>query len=378
MAAARSIHLARAARAVLFLPSRPPLPIRLQVENTNRCNLRCIMCGRQFRKPFNRDMPDELFVKLVSEVRPAYLTINGDGEPLLDPGLENKIRLAKRLGCIVSLPTNMTLMDESRARQLLATGLNLLTVSLDGARRETYEAIRVGAKFSEVIANTRTFMALMQQQRDPPPPELRVLLVLQELNLHDYEAALALQRDLGLKIQLVPVKYLDRKEVAERCAGSAEAFSRLTSDLGRTQKEDTSPDAQELYARWLRVAEKACHPAGPGRACLRPWTTAYVDARGDVYPCCLAVDPQKSLKMGNIQAQSFKSIWHGEAYQRYRTSMLESRHSLPVCAGCPAGDEGQIARFRRWFRWFPASLHHAWPENMEPPARATTEEPPDS
>ncbi|MBU1910425.1 MAG: radical SAM protein [Verrucomicrobia bacterium] len=359
-AAQRLGGAARAARALLFLPDRPPMPIRIQIENTNRCNLQCIMCGRQYRAVFNKDMPNDVFHRLMKEIRPAYLTINGDGEPLLDGGLPEKIRAAKQWGCVISMPTNMTLMNEERARAMAKSGLDLLTVSLDGATKESYEAIRVGARFESVLENIRRFQEISRAQKAPPPPELRVLFVLQQKNLFDYEACLALQRRLGIKVQLVPVKYLDRAEIAAVCASSAETLARLEAELTPRLSAEAPEDARELYERWLNVAKKACAPAGPGRVCFKPWSTAYVDAQGDVYPCCLAVDAKQSLKMGNVASASFKDVWHGERYRAYRRDMLHRRDDVPICAECPAGDEGLQFRFSRWFRWLPAPLHRAW------------------
>ncbi len=360
LVSSRLRKLAETAYAVLFLTDRPPLPIRLQVENTNRCNLCCIMCGRQFRSVFNKDMSNDLFEKLITEIRPAYLTINGDGEPMLDPGLVTKIRTAKSLRCIVTMPSNMTLADENKTRSLLESGLDLLTFSLDGATKETYEGIRIGANFEEVVENILRCIALAKEQRNFPPPELRVLFVLQNQNVHEYEACLTLQRKLGLKIQLVPVKYLDQKEVAASCAASASALVDLEKALQLKLQEDLSPDAQELYKRWLNVARKMCVSTPPGKVCLKPWTTSYIDARGDVYPCCLAVDEKQSLKMGSVLTDSFRSVWHGEKYQAYRKNMLGARGQVPICAGCPAGDEGLHTKFRHWFRWLPAPIHRAW------------------
>lgn len=355
----------RTARALLFLPARPPMPIRIQIENTNRCNLQCIMCGRQYRAVFNKDMPNEVFNRLMKEIRPVYLTINGDGEPLLDAGLLEKIQTGKRLGCIISMPTNMTLMNEERARAVAGSGMDLLTVSLDGATRESYEAIRIGAHFEKVKENIKRFQAIAREQRNPPPPELRVLFVVQQKNLFDYVACLALQRELGLKIQLVPVKYLERAEIAAVCASSPEMLTRLQSELDSRTGPDAEPDARELFQRWLAVAKKACEPTGPGRVCFKPWSTAYVDAQGDVYPCCLAVDAKQSLKMGNVASASFKEVWRGERYRAYRRDMLHRRARVLICSECPAGDEGLQTRFSRWFRWLPAPLHRVWKDEIK-------------
>lgn len=364
----RMIYLGRrlaaagpAALAVLYLPDRPPLPVRVQIENTGRCNLNCIMCGRRFRPVAAGDMPDELFERILEEVRPLYVTINGDGEPLLDPGLWNKLAAAERRRCIVSMPTNATLLDETTAQRLAASGVELITISLDGATRETYEAIRRGARFDAVLRNIRRLKDAVQAR---PGVRIDLLMVLQRENLYEFDAAWELQCRLGLPLQIVPVKFLEQEVVSAACAAGEAELKRLRAALLPRIAVEADSDRRRFLQRWLSAAEQVCRPSLPGRVCLKPWTTTYITADGDVYPCCLAVDTAGSLRLGNVREASFREIWHGEQYVRFRRRMLEQRSAVPICAHCPAEDAGLQQRFRRWFRWLPNRLQRAWGDNV--------------
>ena len=72
----------------------PDFPPRVQIEVTNRCNLRCIMCTRnQMRRP-EGDLPFELFCKIADEcsVNPgSVLLLFLLGEPLLHPRLAEMV-----------------------------------------------------------------------------------------------------------------------------------------------------------------------------------------------------------------------------------------------------------------------------------------------
>ncbi|MBI2891837.1 MAG: SPASM domain-containing protein [Nitrospirae bacterium] len=357
--ARRIVHLLRTAWAIAFLPARPPLPIRLQVEPTNKCNLSCIMCAREFRDVFSKDFPNDRFATLLAEARPSYLTLNGDGEPLLDRGLADKIKAAKALGCIVVMPSNMTITSEVRGRKLIEAGLDVLSFSLDGATKDSFEAVRKGSRFEKVMGHVRLFRDLCARHA-ATAPELRVLFVVQKGNLMDFDHALALQRELGLTIQLIPVKYLEQPEVARTCRAEESLLADMEARLDGRARDGTPPDALDFYERWRRAAREACTPPGPSRVCYKPWTTAYVDARGDVYPCCFSVDREGSLKMGNVFDRSFGEIWRGERYADFRRGMLARKSALPVCSTCTVSDDDLHARVRRLLMWLPAPLHWAW------------------
>lgn len=355
----RALSLIKTGWAVLFLPDKPPLPIRLQVENTNKCNLSCIMCGREFREIFSKDMPNGDFERLVREVNPSYLTLNGDGEPLLDRGLFDKIKFAKGLGCLVLMPTNMTITTAPKAEKLFDAGLDTMSFSIDGATKESFEAVRKGSKFEKVMYNVRATRDLCEKHR-PRSPELMAVFVVQRNNLRDYQAAYGLQKELGIPLSLVHVKYLDRDEVASRCQSPEEVYRELEREMETVIAGDGSPDTTAFYRRWLREAWLTCQPMEPGKVCYKPWTTAYVDARGDVYPCCFAIDAKKTLRMGNAFGEGFRNVWRGEKYRSLRSRMLSKKRTVPICATCTVADDDLHRRFRKWMAWLPVPMHFKW------------------
>jgi radical SAM protein with 4Fe4S-binding SPASM domain len=77
-------------------------------------------------------------------------------------------------------------------------------------------------------------------------------------------------------------------------------------------------------------------PSRPWAACMRPWTTAYVTANGNLLPCCIApfaTTDYESLKLGNLFERPFDDQWNAERYQAFRARLL-SDHPHEACAGC--------------------------------------------
>jgi len=74
----------------------------------------------------------------------------------------------------------------------------------------------------------------------------------------------------------------------------------------------------------------------PWKACLRPWTTAYVTANGNCLPCCIspfATTDYESLKMGNLFERPFVEIWNDARYRAWRAKLLSEKPPV-TCQGC--------------------------------------------
>jgi len=91
-------------------------------------------------------------------------------------------------------------------------------------------------------------------------------------------------------------------------------------------------------ARDLRNSLAAQRPAesAPWRACMRPWTTAYVTANGNCLPCCISpfsTADYDRLLMGNLFERPFAEIWNDAAYRTFRTRLMSTEPNH-ACASC--------------------------------------------
>jgi putative metalloenzyme radical SAM/SPASM domain maturase len=138
-----------------ILPGLRQRPSKLFVETTSRCNLGCFMCMKQTagHESSEGDLQPEIFEAL----EPALghidaLILNGVGEPLLNPRLEQYIARAKRLlprQAWVGFQTNGLLLTNIRALSLIDAGLDRICLSMDGASADTFRAIRDGGELSD-------------------------------------------------------------------------------------------------------------------------------------------------------------------------------------------------------------------------------------
>ena len=225
-------------------PSLTAYPRKLFVESTTRCNLGCFMCVKHTEGcgMTEGDLSPELFAAL----EPAFphleaLILNGVGEPLLNPHLEEFIRNARQLmpptGWI-GFQTNGLLLTNLRAISLVEAGLDRICISIDAASPETFRQVRDGG---ELFGVELAFSALAAAKACCNRPEVRVGIefVAMRSNLDELPAALRWAAGQGAEFAIVThVLPYDEEHAAEAAydictAEAVELFTALRSDAAR-------------------------------------------------------------------------------------------------------------------------------------------------
>jgi len=139
---ASELRLRMLAQSRLF--GDPGRPTQVHLCPTDRCNLTCRQCdiwrispGPELTTTDWKRVLDEL-ADLIGH---GALNFAG-GEPFLRPDLPELIEHGVKLGFEVSANTNGLLIDEELVRRLHDLGLDILYLSLDGARAKTHDRIR--------------------------------------------------------------------------------------------------------------------------------------------------------------------------------------------------------------------------------------------
>ncbi|PIV12602.1 MAG: hypothetical protein COS47_01735 [Candidatus Nealsonbacteria bacterium CG03_land_8_20_14_0_80_36_12] len=140
--------------AFLKISENVPLPLEFQIEPSAVCNLRCQACSfKDSKKTDNSFLSKENFIKLIGEM--AFIkTINftGIGESLLNKNLSGLIKIAKNKKIQTLLITNGQLLNKKTVEDLLKSGLDKISISVESGKVDYYEKIRMGAKF-EILKN---------------------------------------------------------------------------------------------------------------------------------------------------------------------------------------------------------------------------------
>jgi radical SAM protein with 4Fe4S-binding SPASM domain len=143
---------------------------------TNICNAKCSFCAYP-KVVANKTlqtgvMSQEIFQKAVDE----WAALGGTrmdltpvvGDPLVDPGLLDKLDYAVKKGMRVSLTTNAILLDKNdNYRQLIDRGIKEVYISTQGTSKAMYEQIYGVKHFDEAMSGIRHLLEYNRSRGEP-------------------------------------------------------------------------------------------------------------------------------------------------------------------------------------------------------------------
>lgn len=273
------------------------------LETTNFCNLNCIMCPRDKMTRPKGFMDFELVKSLIDQTckYSSLVRLHEMGEPLLDKNICKIIDYCAEKKLCAEISTNATVLSESKAREILSSKLHRIILCLDGATKETYEAIRRKANFEQIVENIRTF-----------------LLVKKELG----------NVSLQTQIQIILMKETERE---------ISVFTKNWQDAGAdkvvVKKFSTFSNQVEGVKEHSdlshRYKDKAIEKRYP---CSYLWDSVVVLWDGSVVPCCRDFDGK--IILGNAKETSLEEIWNGPKMQDLRRKQINGHFGCELCRDC--------------------------------------------
>lgn len=299
-----------------------PRPLVFNIETTNHCNMRCIMCQRttSLRKP-PQAMTDATFHTLVNQMTPQQpedlaawtrfvdthlrqdakpsennfyydvlcraVILHGFGEPLLDPALPERVAALTARGIPTYFSCNPSNLRLPMIRRLFAAGLGWIKVALDALNDDEQKRLRgANADYTRAMANIRAMLALKQEMN------AATRVVVTKLNFgddHETDAFMALWEGEDVYAY---VKSLDNQW--------------LLANQGEPNRAANTSHYKRQY-------------------CEYAWTSVTILADGSVVPC--TQDLNGEWTFGNVNHEPLETIWHSEKYQRFRELQVSGRHA---------------------------------------------------
>ncbi|MCD6430434.1 MAG: heme b synthase [Deltaproteobacteria bacterium] len=315
-------------------------------ETTRSCNLSCIHCRASAEKgpyPGELDTKQALsFLDTVASFSKPVIILTG-GEPMLRDDIYELAAYGTKLGLRMVMATNGTLVDQGSIKCMIASGIQRISVSLDGANAETHDNFR---QVKGAFANS---LRALDYARDNGL-EFQINTTITKLNLTEIPAILDLAVKLGAVAHhiflLVPTgrgKELEEQEIpAEEYERTLNWFYDQRDKVSLQLKATCAPH----YMRILRQRSKAdgkkvtfkTHGLDAvTRGCLGGIGFCFVSHTGDAQPCGYL-----EAKAGNILETNFQKIWEeSQVFTRLRDyDALEGKCGIceykRVCGGCRA------------------------------------------
>jgi MoaA/NifB/PqqE/SkfB family radical SAM enzyme len=329
--------------------NRPFLAFQIQI--TSRCNLRCPHCTKNiFADQWIDGDMDMATYRAISRAFPylKQVYIDAWGEPLLHPGFWEMAAMAREAGCAVGITTNGTLINNEVALRL-AEAVDVIGISIDGATAGTFESIRQGANFRQVVEGVRALVAAKRELRDDGYPLVSLLFLKSRRNIHELPDMVDLAGELGAdEVIASNLTYVAKPgyEIlrAYSLQGASPEYLAIIQEARKRARD---------WGLGLRI-----YPLEPKRVCFceaRPLEALHLSWDGFVSPCVYLTLPVRGdtmakvhegesyripmTRLGNVNEAELLDIWNSEAYRRFREPFA-ARKAICGDAGFGMTDDG--------------------------------------
>ena len=272
-------------------------PLILNIDVTNACNLACKVCPHSFQKMDIGYMDFSLYKDIINECRSygKLITLNLHlvGEPLLHPKIADMVKYAKETDAaeIVHFNTNAVPLTETMSKNLISSGLDDFTCSVDAATETTFKALKRSSKYTQVEKNIKNFIQIRNKMKYDKP-FARVKFMRYHENEHEVPLFVEKWNGIADEVQI--------NEVHDWCG-----LIKMGGDTPNFKREP----------------------------CPFLWYSLTVNWNGKVSLCCL--DWNCKMVVGDFLKNSLHEIWTGEAMKRIRDIHLSGDlSSLPYCNKC--------------------------------------------
>jgi radical SAM protein with 4Fe4S-binding SPASM domain len=304
-------------------------PVFIEVEVTTRCNLKCIICEHTYWKEPIRDMTFEEFKLIVDQFpRLCWIGLTGIGESFLNKDFLKMLEYVKKKKVFIEVYDTFYFINKEIAQRLVDLKVERIFASIDAAKKETYEKIRVGSNFERVISNVETLFKI-KKEKNSKYPMVNFHFIVNKINYNE-----------------IP-EFIEMVDKIRHGFQTEIQFTRMLHNF---------PEIKDLFIEVplhiIKEAEKIAKRKGinliwnqnvplkkPSIKDCTAWSMPFIFVNGDVICCCASNeankrDFQKKYSFGNIFEKPFKKIWFSENYKNFRKQIRLGK--VPIqCIDCP-------------------------------------------
>lgn len=306
-------------RGDIVVNSRPYI---YTVDTGNVCNLRCPLCPTGYHGLERRQSLMRLaeFKSIIDKIRPFAVEVimHNWGEPFLNPDVIPMIQYARknRIGTTISSNLNLVNRGEKFLEEVVHSGLDHLTVSIDGTTQDVYETYRKGGNLENVLANLR-YLLHYRNKVGSPTPKVEWQFLVMKHNQHQMDDARRLSQEIGVDSMRFTAAGLPFNEL-KNVTLAEQWISELPSYQG--YKPDKMVERGYLY----------------DESCFYLYRAMTVNPEGGVAPCCVLY--HSKYDFGNLIDSSLEDVWNSGHYRASRALFSGKSYDGKLetaCHECP-------------------------------------------
>lgn len=295
--------------------------------------------------PYSGELDTVASFRLLDQIREVGqpIVILTGGEPLLRPDIFDIARYGTDKGLRMVMAPNGTLVNDENAAKMASSGIQRISISLDGADRDRHDRFRgVPGAFDAALNGI--------QAAKQAGIEFQINTTISKLNYDQIPAILKLAEDLGAAalhiFLLVPTgrgKYIIDQEISAQEYETTLNWFYDQRDKTRLQLKATcAPHYYRILRQRAKADGKTVNFQTHGldavtRGCLGGTGFCFISHTGVVQPCGFL-----DLNCGDVTQASFADVWrHSEIFNRLRDyANLKGKCGAceykGVCGGCRA------------------------------------------
>lgn len=313
--------------------ARSVYPLYVEFSPVGACNHRCKFCAVDYIGYQSKRLELEHISPRLQEMGQLgvkSIMFAGEGEPLLHKQLPEMIEVCAESGIDTAITTNATVLSD----KFLGRGLphvSWIKASVNAGSAETYAEIHQApaGDFQKAIANLKCLVERRNQRGHRCTLGAQSLLLPE--NRHEMaELARLCRDDIGLD-------YLVVKPYSQHLFSNTHTYESITyadidtlaAELAAENRNGFNVIFRSNTMRKLGQSQKQRYP----KCGATPFFWAYVMADGSVYGCSAYLQDQRFC-YGNLNEQSFETIWQGKAREanfRYVQEKLDIRECRTNC-----------------------------------------------
>lgn len=316
------------------------IPLSVSFELTHRCNFRCVHCylgdQKNIYRHRHRELNTDAILGLLDEMVEAgtlFLTLTG-GDPMLRPDFIRIYEHAVRVGLLVSVLCNGSLVTDEIVRLFIRYPPRIVEITLYGAVQKTFEAI---------TQQPGSFAACLSGIERLRKAEVRLHLKTMALTLN-YEEVPAMRemaKDMGLEFRhdclLHPV--VPNSDNAGRTNGGGGLRDVLNFRLSPEQAVEVDfgcNGAVHLLAEFIQKSDGRKKTNNELYQCQAGRTCCHIDPYGIMHPCLIT--PSRSVVRA---VKGIKAGWKKMHEELLPFLVVESFtckfcQEKDICPACPS------------------------------------------